>query len=39
MRLKQVLPHLIDPSQAAFVPGREILYNILICEDVARGYQ
>ena len=30
-RLKKVLPHLIDPSEAAFVQGREILYNILIC--------
>jgi len=39
LRLKQVLPHLIDPSQAAFVPGWEILYNILICQDIARGYQ
>ena len=31
LRLKKVLPHLIDPSEAAFVQGREILYNILIC--------
>ena len=38
-RLKVVLPHLIDQSQAAFVPGREIIYNILICQDLARGYQ
>jgi len=38
LRLKEVLPHLIDPSQAAFVPGRELLYNVLISQDIVRGY-
>jgi len=38
-RIKEVLPTLIDQSQGAFVKGREILYNILICQDLALGYQ
>ena len=38
MRLKEVLPSLIDHSQGAFVQGRELLYNVLICQDLARGY-
>jgi len=38
-RLKEVLPDLINESQGAFVKGREILYNVLICQDLARGYQ
>ena len=38
-RLKEVLPTIIDPSQAAFIPGRELLYNVLISQDLARGYQ
>jgi len=38
-RLKEVLPYIIDPSQAAFIPGRELLYNVLISQDIARGYQ
>jgi len=38
-RMKEVLPSIIDPCQGAFVPGRELLYNVLICQDLARGYQ
>ena len=38
-RLKEVLPHIINPCQGAFIKGREILYNMLICQDLARGYQ
>ena len=38
-RLKRVMPNLINQSQGAFVPGREILFNVLICQDLARGYQ
>jgi len=30
-RLKRVLPSLINQSQGAFVPGREIVFNALIC--------
>ena len=38
-RLKEVLPHLIDAGQGAFVKGRELLFNVLICQDIVRGYQ
>jgi len=38
-RLKEVLPHIIDASQGAFVKGREMLFNVLLCQDLARGYQ
>jgi len=36
--LKEVLPSLIDHCQGAFVRGREIIYNVLICQDLAQGY-
>lgn len=38
-RIKEVLPSLINPSQGAFVKGRGLLYNVLIFQDIARGYQ
>ena len=38
-RIKEILPMIIHPSQGAFVPGRELLYNVLLCQDLARGYQ
>ena len=37
-RLKKVLPILVNPSQGAFVQGREILYNVLLSQELARGY-
>ena len=37
-RLKEVLPHIIDAVQGAFVQGRKLLYNVLLCQDMARGY-
>jgi len=37
-RVKQVLPFLIDQSQGAFIKGRELFYNVLICQDLARVY-
>jgi len=38
-RIKEVLPSLINKCQGAFVKEREILYNVRICQDIARGYQ
>jgi len=38
LRLKEVVPHLIQQNQGAFVMGRELLFNILMCQDIARGY-
>jgi len=38
-RLKEVLPSLINHYQGVFVQGHEIIYNVLICQDIARGYQ
>ena len=37
-RMKEVLPSLINEGQGAFVPGRQLLFNVLICQDVTRGY-
>ncbi|KAJ8445791.1 hypothetical protein Cgig2_027872 [Carnegiea gigantea] len=37
-RLKNILPGIISQSQSAFIKQREILYNIMICQDIVRGY-
>ncbi|XP_074265897.1 uncharacterized protein LOC141588349 [Silene latifolia] len=37
-RLALILPDLINRSQGAFVKGRSILENILICQDLVRFY-
>lgn len=37
-RLTEVLPEIIDHSQGAFVKGRELVYNVLVCQELARGY-
>ncbi|KAJ8423639.1 hypothetical protein Cgig2_032927 [Carnegiea gigantea] len=36
--LKAVLPHLVQEQQGAFIKGREILHNVLLCQDIVRGY-
>lgn len=33
-KLKLVLGSLIDPAQRAFVAGRSIMHNILLCQDL-----
>ncbi|XP_074303377.1 uncharacterized protein LOC141637860 [Silene latifolia] len=33
-RLGQVLPDIINPYQSAFIKGRDIVENILICQDL-----
>ena len=37
-RLKLVLGSIISPKQGAFVEGRSILHNILLCQDVVKHY-
>ncbi|XP_074304900.1 uncharacterized protein LOC141639750 [Silene latifolia] len=37
-RLSDVLPHIISPNQSAFVKGRDIVENILICQDLVKLY-
>ena len=37
-RLKVVLPYLVHDYQGAFVKRRELLYNVLNCQDLVSGY-
>ena len=37
-RLKSVMPSIIDRAQSAFVPGRQISDNILLAQELFRGY-
>ncbi|GAB2280342.1 hypothetical protein Dimus_039402 [Dionaea muscipula] len=37
-RLKEVLPSIIDQAQCAFVEGRSIVDNILLCQELMAGY-
>ncbi|XP_074297047.1 uncharacterized protein LOC141627721 [Silene latifolia] len=37
-RLALVLPDIISPNQSAFIHGREIVDNVLICQDLMRLY-
>ncbi|KAL2943828.1 hypothetical protein RDABS01_032175 [Bienertia sinuspersici] len=38
-RLSYVLPDIISPNQEAFVNGRSIMHNALICQDLMRFYR
>ncbi|XP_074314233.1 uncharacterized protein LOC141649441 [Silene latifolia] len=37
-RLAQVLPDLISENQGAFIKGRSIIENVLICQDLVKMY-
>nr|GEU80015.1 hypothetical protein [Tanacetum cinerariifolium] len=37
-RIKEALCYLVDPNQIAFLPGRQITYNIMITQELLRGY-
>ncbi|KAJ8438353.1 hypothetical protein Cgig2_015280 [Carnegiea gigantea] len=38
LRLIEVLPHLIHQNEGAFIKEMELLFNILICQVITRGY-
>ncbi|XP_074300566.1 uncharacterized protein LOC141631843 [Silene latifolia] len=38
-RLARVLPHIISPTQGGFIKGRNIIENILVCQDIIRLYK
>src|SRR5947208_3133191 len=38
-RLKDLLPDLISPFQAAYVPGRQITDNILISQEIVHSFK
>ncbi|GKD96686.1 RNA-directed DNA polymerase, eukaryota, reverse transcriptase zinc-binding domain protein [Tanacetum coccineum] len=37
-RIKNALCKLVNPNQSAFIPGRQITDNILLTQDLLRGY-
>ncbi|XP_074297012.1 uncharacterized protein LOC141627683 [Silene latifolia] len=37
-RLAKILPHIISPNQGGFIQGRNIIENILVCQDIIRLY-
>ena len=37
-RCQEVLPHIIDESQSAFIKGRRISDNVLLAQDIMRDY-
>ncbi|KAL0541431.1 hypothetical protein IC582_021476 [Cucumis melo] len=37
-RLRVWLPSFISSNQSAFIPGRSIIENILLCQELVRGY-
>ena len=39
VRLKTALNSLVDQRQAAFLEGRNILHNVLICQDLMKHYR
>ncbi|XP_062074783.1 uncharacterized protein LOC133778775 [Humulus lupulus] len=37
-RLRSILPCIISANQSGFVQGRQIVHNIMVCQDLVRGY-
>lgn len=37
-KLQKVMCHLISPEQQVFIPGRQILDNILLASELIKGY-
>ncbi|XP_060196348.1 uncharacterized protein LOC132625797 [Lycium barbarum] len=37
-RLNKILPTIVSPTQAAFVKGRSLVKNVLVCHDLLRHY-
>ena len=37
-KLRMVLPHIVSDTQGAFVTGRSIMHNILLCQDIVKIY-
>ncbi|XP_062074548.1 uncharacterized protein LOC133778559 [Humulus lupulus] len=37
-RLREILPSIIYENQSGFIQGRNIAHNIMICQDLVRGY-
>ncbi|XP_057249920.1 uncharacterized protein LOC130591045 [Beta vulgaris subsp. vulgaris] len=37
-RLSSILPELISPNQGAFIKGRSIMSNILLCQDLVKRF-
>ncbi|KAL2900133.1 hypothetical protein RDABS01_025215 [Bienertia sinuspersici] len=38
VRMKEVLPDIIAENQGAFVHGRYIIHNVMVCQDMVRHY-
>lgn len=38
-KLDKVLPHIISQTQGAFISGRNILHNVLLCQDLMKIYK
>ncbi|GJY23650.1 reverse transcriptase domain, reverse transcriptase zinc-binding domain protein [Tanacetum coccineum] len=38
-RIKNALTRIVNPSQSAFIPGRQITDNILLTQELLRGYE